>query len=109
MASNTESIDRQIVPRWRPFREALATNELAIGTVVKGPGIDGSEFLKEKENAWRENRAMPFAVDLVSAATVLGKSAAGTKAAEFVLENAVLASETARELARGLLGTFQED
>jgi hypothetical protein len=83
-------------------------NELASGGVTKSPGIDGSEFLKEKENDWLESKAMPFAVDLVSAATVLGVTAISSKAAEFILENGEAATETARRLARGLLGIEQE-
>ena len=75
---------------------------------TKSPGIDGSEFLKEKENDWLESKAMPFAVDLVSAATVLGVTAISSKAAEFILENGEAATETARRLARGLLGIEQE-
>jgi tetratricopeptide (TPR) repeat protein len=104
MAANAESIHRQVVPRWRPFREALAMNELASGGVAQSPGIDGSEFLKEREKDWLESKAMPFAVDLVSAATVLGKTETSSKAAEFILENGDHATETARRLARGLLG-----
>ena len=108
MAANAESIQRQVVPRWRPFREALATNELASGGVTKSPGIDGSEFLKVKGEDWLESKTMPFAVDLVSAATVLGVTAISSKAAEFILENGETATETARRLARGLLGIKEE-
>ena len=52
MAANTESVNRQVVPRWRPFREAVARNELASGTTAEKKAVDGTEFLEEKEIAW---------------------------------------------------------
>ena len=79
-------------------------NELASGGGTGSSGIDGREFLKVRENDWLESKAMPFAVDLVSAATVFGKTETSGKAAEFILENGDMATETARSLALGLLG-----
>ena len=104
MAANNETNDRQVVPRWRTFREALASNELASDTLPRTQAVDGSEFLREKEAAWQENRAMPFAVDLVSAATVLGITPAANQAAEHILANTSATSNVAQKLARGVLG-----
>jgi tetratricopeptide (TPR) repeat protein len=109
MAANSENSDRQIVPRWRPFREALATSELAAGTVAKAQAIDGTEFLQQREAAWSENRAMPFAVDLVGAATVLGATPTAQQAAVFILENASEASLVAQTLARRILKLGKEE
>ncbi|MBU6401638.1 MAG: hypothetical protein KGS61_15080, partial [Verrucomicrobia bacterium] len=67
MATNTENIRRRVVPRWRPFREALASGELSASTVAKAPAIEGKEFLEEKQTAWESNHTLPFAVDFVSA------------------------------------------
>ena len=47
---------------------------------------------------------MPFAIDLVAAATVLGESKTAKSAAEFILENSSKTSLSAQRLARNLLG-----
>ena len=52
---------------------------------------------------------MSFALDLVSAATLLGKTNPSIEAAEFILEHAGQASETGKELARALLGIKGEE
>ena len=109
MAANNETGDRQVVPRWRPFREALTANELASGRVARVQAIEGTEFLEEKEAAWLENRAMPFALDLVSASSVLGPTSSTHKAAEFILENASDTSNVARKLARSVLRIPEEE
>lgn len=104
MAANSENADRRVVPRWRTFREALATYELSPTTVAKVPGIDGKAFLHEKEVLWQTNHELTFAVDLVSAANVLGNSDVAKEAAEFILENEGSTSHMAHELARAVLG-----
>ncbi len=104
MAASNENADRRVVPRWRTFREALKRNELSASTVAKSPGIDGSPFLREKEAHWLANHEIPFAIDLVGAATVLGESEPAKSAAEFILENSSKTSLSAQHLARNLLG-----
>src|ERR1017187_1158433 len=104
MAASNENKDRQVIPRWRTFREALNCGELSNAEVVKSPRIDATEFIHEKEKDFRENKAVPFALDLVSAATVLGKTDISVEAAEFILENGNNTSETGIKLARSLLG-----
>lgn len=109
MAANSETKDRQVVPRWRTFRETLAAGELSSAAVQKSKQIDATEFILERENGWQENKAIPFALDLVSAATILGKTDKSIEAAEFILENGNFASETGKRLARGLLGIQQQE
>lgn len=104
MATSNENADRRVVPRWRTFREALTCNELAAATVLKSPSIDGTSFLREKEILWQTQKELTFAVDLVSASTVLGDSIVAKSAAEFILENESKVSSSAKLLARGLLG-----
>ncbi len=104
MAASNENTDRQVVPRWRTFREALNSGELSSAEVLKSPRIDATDFIQEKEKDFKENRALPFALDLVSAATVLGKTDISVEAAGFILENGNKTSETGVRLARALLG-----
>lgn len=104
MAANSEAIDRQIVPRWRPFREALSTGELSASAVSRPLVLDVSGFMREKEAAWLNERALPFALDLVSAATVLGTTRTAKEAAEFVLQESPSDSSLTRDLASHVLG-----
>ena len=104
MAATNDNKDRQVVPRWRTFREALASNELSSTSVLKSPKIDATEFIREKEDDWKANKAIPFALDLISAATVLGKTDVSIEAAEFILENEAGTSATGKDIARSLLG-----
>ncbi len=72
--------------------------------MLKSPRIDATDFIQEKEKDFKENRSLPFALDLVSAATVLGKTDISMEAAEFILEAGNRTSETGVGLARALLG-----
>lgn len=107
MAASSENKDRQVIPRWRTFREALNSGELSSAEVLKSPRIDATEFIREKEKDFKQNKAVPFALDLVSAATVLGKTEISLEAAEFILENGNDISETGIGLARSLLGVSE--
>jgi tetratricopeptide (TPR) repeat protein len=109
MAATSESKDRQVVPRWRMFREARAAHELGNPSAKAEGKMDVAPFLRQKEMDWQENKAIPFALDLVSAATVLGTTPSSLEAAEFLLENGGRTSETGRELARALLGIKAEE
>lgn len=108
MAASNENADRRVVPRWRTFREALAAEELSAASLNTGASIDASSFLREKEDSWLRNKTIPFALDLVSAATVLGKSEHANAAAEILLSEEKKIGRAARSLASGLLGIDQE-
>lgn len=104
MAASNENSERRVVPRWRPFREALANNELSAAVVAAAPTFDGGPFMAEKESAWLEHKALPFALDLVSAAAVLGESEASKEAAVFILESNPGSSISGQSIARHILG-----
>jgi Tfp pilus assembly protein PilF len=104
MAASNENADRRVVPRWRTFQQALATNELSAASIATASTIDVFPFLHEKEDSWLRNKTIPFALDLVSAATVLGPSKHANAAAEMLLEAKTKINPTARSLAQGLLG-----
>jgi tetratricopeptide (TPR) repeat protein len=65
---------------------------------------EGIEFLREKEEQWLENRGLYHALDLLSAAHVLGSSKIAKEAAEFVLAKSSMVSDLASNLATQLLG-----
>lgn len=104
MAATDETGDRRAVPRWKSLRDALRSGELDSASIGKGQSIDGTQFILEKEKDWAENKSISFAVDLVSAAVVLGRSEAATDAAEFILSAGDLASPAAITLAEKVLG-----
>jgi len=108
MAASNENADRRVVPRWRTFQQALATNELSPASVATAATIDVAPFLHEKEDSWLRNKTIPFALDLVSASTVLGPSKHANAAAEMLLEAKTKINPTARSLAQGLLGVTEE-
>jgi tetratricopeptide (TPR) repeat protein len=108
MAASNENADRRVVPRWRTFREALQTNELSPVAVRTTGALDGTPFVREKEAAWIQTKTLPFAIDLISAATVLGSSETAKRAAEAVLEAESQTSPAVVSLARGLLGIHDE-
>ncbi len=107
MAANSDSTERQLVPAWRPFREALNTGELSASDVRKAKTIDASDFLKQREDAWLENRTLPFALDLIGAATVIGPTALARQAAEFALSIGDHLSSSGAVLAGAILGQEQ--
>lgn len=104
MATTNELQERRVVPRWRTFHETLLSNELAGELPTKPSAIDAAPFLLQKEQEWLVEKTLPFAVDLVSAASMFGMSDTSRSAAEFVLENQGKCSRVAVSLANGLLG-----
>jgi tetratricopeptide (TPR) repeat protein len=104
MAATNELQDRRVVPRWRTFRETLLSNELAGELPTKPSTMDATPFLHQKEQDWLHEKTLPFAVDLVSAASLFGASDASRSAAEFILANQGKCSNVASGLAKGLLG-----
>jgi tetratricopeptide (TPR) repeat protein len=104
MAANNEIEERHVVPRWRTFREALANNELSGEIDRISKVFDQRPFLQKKESEWQANKELPFAIDLVSAATMFGASEHSKAAANFILENQKQSSPVAINLASKLLG-----
>lgn len=103
MAASNENADRRVVPRWRSFADALATEELAAAAIASAPRIDTKPFLVAKERDWLTYRELPFAIDFVSAATLLGSLPTAADAAKFILHKAPQGNRIARVLAKNLL------
>lgn len=104
MAANNNNEERHVIPRWRTFREALAVGELTPAKQALNQAITGTEFIAEKEASWRENHHVPFALDLISAAIILGSTPTAREAATFILQHSDPIAPTAMTLARSLLG-----
>jgi tetratricopeptide (TPR) repeat protein len=104
MAATNQSGDRRVVPRWRSFEEAMGSSELTGSTEGQIATIDGLSYIRRKEDAWKENMELPFALDLVSAANVLGQTPLSLEAATYVLEQGHRSTSIGRNLAMNLLG-----
>jgi tetratricopeptide (TPR) repeat protein len=109
VASNNNTGDRHIVPRWRRFRDALSRGELAGTGTGKLKAVDGEPFVREKELSWAEKKDVVSASDLISAAVVFGVTPTSEQAAKFILEAGKASPSIARRLAQRILGIQQKD
>jgi len=108
MAAANENADRQVVPQWRTFKEALNNGELGSPSTRKVKAIDPSPFIQEKEADWKANKALPFALDLISAAVVFDvKTPVVAEAAEFLLASSGQVHEIGVKLAKSVLGIHE--
>ena len=95
---------RQVVPRWRSFRDTLQLGELApVPSVLRHRDVE-SDFLVSKLGAWNRHRTPAHAADLVGAALVLGRESEVRPAAKFLLRPESEATPWAEELAQRALG-----
>jgi hypothetical protein len=100
MDAHSETSNRRVVPRWRSYHDALRSGELSWSDTRSAGQLAGEEFMNERVVAWRDTRALPFAIDLVCSAHVLGAVGAAREAAEFILENQANVASSAVLLAR---------
>ncbi len=90
MAGYSDDHDRQVIPRWRGFKETILRGELSfprLDTNEKELGIERYDFLTEKLTAFKTNRRIPFAADLVGSAFVLDRIPEVQDAINFLTEN----------------------
>lgn len=93
-----------MVPRWRAASATIATGELAPISLGRPP-IAPSEFeaeLHTAADAFRVNRTVGHATDLLSAAVVLNNESAGLDAARYLLSRPGHAGRAATFLAQRL-------
>jgi tetratricopeptide (TPR) repeat protein len=91
---------RNLIPRWRSFRETLALGELAAPPKeLTTPPSDGQ--LQRRMWEWSQNRTVWHAADLVGAAFILRQPEVARDAADFLL-SADDAPSAAKSLARRL-------
>jgi tetratricopeptide (TPR) repeat protein len=105
MAADNENADRQVLPQWRTFKDALTKGELGSPSTRKVKGIDPSPFIQEKESDWKTNKELPFALDFISAAFVFEiRTPAVIEAAEFLLASEDRVHKIGVRLAKKVLG-----
>ena len=103
-----EDKDRKVIPRWRDFRRQLITREFEPIGALEQPIVLPREFLDEKLIAWKENKNLTYATDLVSSAIVLGRKDEVKNAAKYILKKPVKNNETSHRIAKYALGIKNE-
>jgi len=110
MGTFLEDKDRKVIPRLRSFRTTFALGELDSAGVFREAAYMGYEAsLETKIQAWKENRTVSFAADLVSAALVLQRPDEAKEAARFLMARNSEAPLAAREVAQRILATEEGD
>lgn len=77
---------RRLLPRWRSLASEVDSLEPAVGFERDKRTVFSSEELTEQVQAWELHRTLPFAADLITAATVLGREAEFPDAAAYLLK-----------------------
>ena len=73
MATVLEDPDRRVVPRWRPWREAVSLGDACPATTKRIPAKPSLEDLGRTAFDWKKNGSLPFAADFLGAAFALGQ------------------------------------
>jgi Tfp pilus assembly protein PilF len=95
--------DRNVIPRWRGYRETLLVGELE-APALRGerPWASRRGGLRARTAEWEQTPKLSFAADLVGSAVVLGASEEALEAARSLLA-ADLASPLLKAAARSLI------
>lgn len=94
-----QDLPRQVVPRWRLFRETLQNGELS--PLKIGPKRFTEDHVAGELFDWKQSPTLSVAADLVSVAFALGLETIAIDAAQFVLD-----SNSAPPAARGVAVSY---
>lgn len=94
---------RRILPRWRTSGSAAQSADLMATKPLRVSVTDDDSHLREARYAFEREPSIGNAADLISAASMVGETAAAEQAAEFVLANKNQAPQTLLALAHSLL------
>jgi len=94
--------NRQIVPRWYPYRIAWELGELASATPIEKPESKSMGEFERKCHDWQLHRRLPYAIEVVGTALLFNitRNPVATEAAEFIISKESSASDVAVQLAR---------
>jgi Flp pilus assembly protein TadD len=105
MSADTDLEERRILPRWRKSSRAIRTGELTSIRIPPPQTPISTEELDTRLEDWKRERTSPFAVDLLSAAVVLGQPKPAMEAAREILNSlADSPLHPAASLAKRVLG-----
>ena len=99
MSTVLEDPNRRVVPRWRPWREAVSIGDVRPIGVKKAPQELNLDDLHQTRFDWEKNRTLPFAADFLGAAFALTQGSIAKDAADFILTSKQPANKALRTLA----------
>lgn len=106
MAANFKKEKRNVIPRWRSFRDTLALGELESPS-SRPKRNPSDQYLRERLRDWSTNRTVWHAADAVTAAVAINRPDLAREPAEFLLSQTT-APAAARYLAdRALNGNSE--
>lgn len=103
MSTIIEDPDRRVVPRWRPWREAVSIGDISPIAAKRVPQEPNLEDLHQTRFDWERNRSLPFAADFLGAAFALSQGSIAKDAADFVLASKQPSNKALRTLANLVL------
>src|SRR5262245_61848292 len=107
MGATIQDKPRQVIPRWRPFREAVDLQETAAASASRGSvsdADDSSDLLEQKRLEWEQSKDLGHAADLLATAVVSGTLAPASEAIKFILDAGVSAGSGLRQVAAAASG-----
>jgi tetratricopeptide (TPR) repeat protein len=101
VAATFKKEKRNVIPRWRSFKDTVALGELEAPAVIPRQ-VPNEHYLSERLWDWSSNRTIWHAADLLATALVLRRPDVAVEAGEFLLSEPS-APPAARLLAQRLL------
>ena len=105
MAQFVDDINRKLIPRWRSSELTIMLGEMA-GPNGRPSAPGGIDDFDEKLRAWRANRKMSSAAELLAAGFVHSRLEESREGAEFILKSED-ATDLLRDLARRAVDAFE--
>ena len=105
MSTFLDYTNRQIVPRWHIYNNALHMGETQPVNTKSQPKLSAEMFYREKEADWSTYRELSYATDLVGTALMINdfNNPVVHQAAEFILKQKHRTSNIATEIAQRVL------
>lgn len=113
MSAGIDDKDRQVIPRWRLYGDALRLGELRSLEEVSAQSLDpsgqGRRSFEESLAAWRANQGLALASDVFGSALVLDRAEDARDVAEYLLASGSAATTSTRRLLEPFLSAEHVD
>lgn len=103
MSTFLEDPDRRVVPRWRPWREAVLLGDTFPASSARVSPKPNLQDLRRAQFVWERHKTLPFAADFLGAAFALGQELLAKETAEFVIACKQPVSKAVHKLAMRVL------
>jgi len=101
MSRTFDDSNRQIIPRWYPFKMACQLGDIEPERAFNKPKVESLDAFNQKVNEWREVRSIYNAIDVVGSALIMGDylNPYSIDAAAFILSSGEPLYSLARQIA----------